>query len=63
MIGEALLLSQLIGYLFVILLPTFVSYIVYLISTKAFRDMGFSSLEAIITVFVSFLLGTGIIDG
>jgi uncharacterized membrane protein len=54
--------NQFIGYLFVILLPVLVLYFVYLIVTKAFNDMGFSSLEAIIIVFVSFLLGSGIID-
>ncbi|MBE3121054.1 MAG: DUF1614 domain-containing protein [Thermoplasmata archaeon] len=63
MIGEPSFLSQLAGYLFVILLPVLALYIVYLIITKAFRDMGFSSLEAIVIVFVSFLLGAGIIDG
>jgi len=55
-------LNQFVGYLFVILLPVLVLYIIYLIITKAFNDMGFSSLEAIIIVFVSFLLGSGIID-
>jgi uncharacterized membrane protein len=39
-----------------------VLFFVYLIVTKAFNDMGFSSFEAIIIVFVSFLLGSGIID-
>jgi uncharacterized membrane protein len=63
MIGEPSFLSQLAGYLFVILLPVLALYIVYLIITKAFREMGFSSLEAIVIVFVSFLLGAGIIDG
>ncbi|MBE3136734.1 MAG: DUF1614 domain-containing protein [Thermoplasmata archaeon] len=63
MIGEPSFLSQLAGYLFIILLPVLALYIVYLVVTKAFRDMGFSSLEAIVIVFVSFLLGAGIIDG
>jgi uncharacterized membrane protein len=63
MIGVISFLSQLVGYLFVILLPVLVLYIVYLVVTKAFHNMGFSSLEAIIIVFVSFLLGAGIIDG
>jgi len=62
MIGATSFLSQLAGYLFVILLPVLALYIVYLVVTKAFHDMGFSSLEAIIIVFVSFLLGAGIID-
>ena len=63
MIGALSFLSQIAGYLFVILLPVLALYIVYLIITKSFRDMGFSSLEAIIIVFVSFLLGAGFIDG
>jgi uncharacterized membrane protein len=63
MIGTTSFLSQLGGYLLVILLPLFALYIGYLIITKAFQDMGFSSLEAIIIVFVSFLLGAGIVDG
>jgi len=63
MIGALSFLSQIAGYLFVILLPILALYIVYLIITKSFRDMGFSSLEAIIIVFVSFLLGAGFIDG
>lgn len=63
MIAVGSFLSQLVGYLFVILLPVLVFYIMYLIVTKAFKDMGFSSFEAIIIVFVSFLLGSGLIDG
>jgi uncharacterized membrane protein len=62
MIAVTSFLNQFIGYLFVILLPVLVLYIVYLIIIKAFSDMGFSSLEAIIIVFVSFLLGSGFID-
>jgi uncharacterized membrane protein len=61
-IAVASFLNQFVGYLFVILLPVLVLYIVYLIITKAFNDMGFSSLEALIIVFVSFLVGSGIID-
>jgi len=56
------LFGQFVGYLFVILLPILALYLVYLIVTKAFHDMGFSSFEAIIIVFVSFLLGSGLID-
>lgn len=63
MIAVTSFLNQFISYLFVILLPILALYIVYLIITKAFKDMGFSSLEAIIIVFVSFLLGSGLIDG
>lgn len=63
MISTTSFLSQLGGYIFVILLPILVLYIGYLIVTKAFREMGFTSLQAIIIVFVSFILGKGIIDG
>jgi uncharacterized membrane protein len=62
-IGVTSFLGQLVGYLFVILLPVLALYIVYLIITKAFHEMGFSSLVAMVIVFVSFLLGSGIIDG
>jgi uncharacterized membrane protein len=62
MIDAPSFLNQLAGYLMVVLLPILALYIVYLIVTNAFRDMGFSSLEAIVIVFVSFLLGAGIID-
>jgi uncharacterized membrane protein len=63
MILATSLLPQLGGYLFVIILPIFVLYLGYLIVTKAFHEMGFSSLEAIIIVFFSFILGAGYIDG
>jgi uncharacterized membrane protein len=56
------MLHNFIWYTLVILLPILVLYFVYLLITKAFNDMGFSSLEAIIIVFASFLLGAGIID-
>ncbi len=49
-------------YLLLILLPILALYFVYLIITKAFNDMGFSTLEAILIVFISFLLGSGLID-
>jgi uncharacterized membrane protein len=48
-------LAQLGLSLFLIILPIFVLYIAYLIVTKAFKDMGFSSLEAIIIIFISFI--------
>jgi uncharacterized membrane protein len=48
-------------YLLYILIPLLVLYIIYLIITKAFKDMGFSSVEAIIIVFVSFIFGFEII--
>jgi uncharacterized membrane protein len=62
MILTASFFSQLAGYVIVILIPIVVLYIVYLIITKTFRDMGFSSFEAIVIVFVSFFLGAGILD-
>lgn len=58
----ASVLTQLSAYIFYILLPLLALYIVYLVITKAFKDMGFTSLEAIIIVFVSFLLGSGLFD-
>jgi len=54
--------NQLAEYFFVIILPIVVFYILYLIITKSFREIGFSTLEAIVIVFLSFLLGSGIID-
>ncbi len=55
--------ESIIAYLFYILLPILALYIGYLVVTKAFNEMGFSSVEAIIIVFVSFITGAGIIDG
>jgi len=48
-------------YLLYIAFPILVIYIAYLVFTKAFNDMGFSSLEAVIIVFVSFLFGFNIV--
>jgi len=42
-------------------IPIIVLYIIYLFLTKAFSYMGFTSFEAIIIVFVSFLFGFEII--
>ena len=42
-------------------IPIIALYIAYLILTKAFRYMGFTTIEAIIIVFVSFLFGFEII--
>jgi len=44
-----------------IIVPIFVFYIAYLILTKAFNFIGFSTLEAIIIIFVSFLFSFSII--
>lgn len=54
-------LTQLGLYLLYVLLPLLALYIAYLIITKAFKDMGFSSVEAIVIVFVSFIFGFNII--
>jgi uncharacterized membrane protein len=63
MIGATSFFSQLASYVIVILFPIIVFYLVYLIIVRTFRYMGFSALEAIVIVFVSFLFGSGIIDG
>lgn len=55
-------LTQISAYILYILLPLLALYFVYLIITKAFKNMGFASFEALIIVFVSFLLGSGIVD-
>ncbi|MBN1280819.1 MAG: DUF1614 domain-containing protein [Candidatus Thermoplasmatota archaeon] len=52
-----------VQYLYFVLLPLLALYIAYLIVTKAFQNMGFTSLEAVIIVFASFILGSGIVDG
>lgn len=48
-------------WIFYIILPILAFYFIYLIFTKAFRYMGFTTFEAIIIVFVSFLFGFEII--
>ena len=62
MVSILMILTQLSAYLLYLLIPLLVLYIVYLIITKAFNDMGFTSVEAIIIVFISFLLGSGFFD-
>jgi uncharacterized membrane protein len=54
--------ASILTYIFYILLPILVIYLGYLIVTKAFNDMGFTSFEAIIIVFISFILGAGVLD-
>lgn len=44
-----------------IIIPILVFYFIYLVFTKAFRYMGFTTVEAIIIIFVSFLFGFEII--
>jgi uncharacterized membrane protein len=58
----AAVITQLALYILYILIPLLVLYFIYLMITKAFNDMGFSSLEAIVIVFISFLLGSGLLD-
>jgi uncharacterized membrane protein len=48
-------LTQIVLWILYISLPILALYIAYLILTKAFRYMGFTSIEAIIIVFISFL--------
>ena len=48
-------------WLVYIILPILVLYFIYLFFTQAFRYMGFSSIEAFIIVFVSFIFGFDII--
>lgn len=56
-------ISQVALYILILVFPVLVAYVGYLIITKAFHEMGFSSWEAVIIVFVSFLFGYGILDG
>jgi len=48
-------------WLIYIALPILIFYFIYLIFTRAFRYMGFTTIEAIIIVFISFLFGIDII--
>jgi uncharacterized membrane protein len=48
-------LSQIILWIIRIILPILVFYLAYLLFTRAFTYLGFSKLEAVIIVFVSFL--------
>lgn len=48
-------LSEITLWIFSVLIPIFLFYIIYLILTKAFRYLGFSYLESILVVVVSFL--------
>ncbi|RLF53304.1 MAG: hypothetical protein DRN24_01325 [Thermoplasmata archaeon] len=54
-------LMQIALWILYISLPVLVIYFIYLFLTKAFRYMGFTSAEAIVIVFVSFLFGFDII--
>jgi len=54
-------LAKISFYILYIIIPILALYIVYLILTRAFKYMGFSSFEAIIIVFISFLFGYEII--
>ncbi|MCK5636079.1 MAG: DUF1614 domain-containing protein [Thermoplasmatales archaeon] len=54
-------LTQIGLWILYISIPIIALYLIYLIITKAFNYMGFTSIEAIIIVFVSFLFGFEII--
>lgn len=54
-LNASLSLTEIVLWIIYISIPILIIYIAYLILTKAFRYMGFSSFEAIIIVFVSFL--------
>lgn len=54
-------LAQIGLWVLYIALPILALYLAYLIFTRAFKYMGFSSVEAVIIVFVSFLFGFEII--
>ncbi|MDH7517755.1 MAG: DUF1614 domain-containing protein [Candidatus Thermoplasmatota archaeon] len=58
----AITLTELGLYILYVSIPILILYIAYLVTTKAFKDMGFSSIEATIIILVSFILGYGIID-
>ena len=62
MIFAAIGLEEIGGYILAVSFPILALYIAYLILTKAFEYMDFSSLEAVIIVFGSFILGSGLID-
>jgi hypothetical protein len=62
MIIATSVLTQISLYILYLIIPLIALYIVFLIITKAFNYMGFTSFEAIIIVFVSFFLGSGIVD-
>ena len=57
------LIGQVAQYLLYIMIPIIVFYLGYLLVTRAFQDMGFSSIEAVIIIIVSYLFGSGILDG
>lgn len=54
-------LAQIGLWIFYIILPILALYIIYLFFTRAFRYMGFTSVETFIIVFISFLFGFDII--
>jgi uncharacterized membrane protein len=55
--SDIAVIAQIWRYLLYIIIPILAFYIIYLIITRAFKDMGFSSIEAIIIVFISALFG------
>jgi uncharacterized membrane protein len=57
-----LIFNSLGMYLLAVLFPIIAFYMGYLIVTRSFDNMGFSEIEAIVIVFVSYLFGSGILD-
>ena len=54
-------LTQIGLWILYIIFPIIILYLLYLFITKAFKYMGFSSLEAVFIVLISFLFGFDII--
>jgi uncharacterized membrane protein len=61
--SSELLVEQIIFYILFIIIPIFIFYIGYILVTRAFQDMGFTSIEAIVIIVISFLFGIGVLDG
>ncbi len=55
-------LSQTFLYLLILSIPLLFIYLGYLLATNAFEEMGFSTIEAIIILVLSLLLGSGFLD-
>jgi uncharacterized membrane protein len=57
------MIEEIALYLLYVMIPIFIFYLGYLLITRAFKDMGFTSIEAILIIVASFLFGAGILDG
>jgi len=55
-------LAQIGLWILYITIPIFILYVAVLIITKTFNYMGFSTIEAIVIIFASLILGAGYID-